>query len=114
MTKTRTITLFLGKISKQFALFYEKFTRLTRILHDRRSQRSRQISTLRPGPQSESASQSPPPAGQGEEEVQNVTDIFWGKIWLDDFAPCKKIWLAHFAWMILIGSFCLDHFAPCK
>ena len=49
MTKRRTITLFLGKISKQFALFYEKFTRLTRILHDRRSQRSRQISTLTPG-----------------------------------------------------------------
>ena len=30
----------------QFAFFSEKFTHLTRILHDRRSHRSRQISTL--------------------------------------------------------------------
>ena len=48
----RTIFMFPGKISTQFAFFSEKFTRLTRILHDRRShrsrrsRRSRQISTL--------------------------------------------------------------------
>ena len=34
------------KLLHSFALFSEKFTRLTRILHDRRSHRSRQISTL--------------------------------------------------------------------
>ena len=34
------------KIAAQFALFSEKFTRLTRILHDRRSHWSHQISTL--------------------------------------------------------------------
>ena len=38
--------LFPIKIATQFALFSEKFTRLTKILHDRRSHRSRQISTL--------------------------------------------------------------------
>ena len=36
----------LCKLSTQFALFSDKFTRLTRILHDRWSHRSRQISTL--------------------------------------------------------------------
>ena len=34
------------KIATQFALFSEKFTRLTKILHNRQSHRSRQISTL--------------------------------------------------------------------
>ena len=43
--------LFPIKIATQFALFSEKFTRLTRILHDRWSHRSRQISTL-PSPYS--------------------------------------------------------------
>ena len=42
---------FWDKISAQFTLFSEKFTRLTRILHDRRSHRSRQISTLEGVPQ---------------------------------------------------------------
>ena len=46
MTKPETISLFLGKISVKFALFSENFTQLTRILHDRRSHWSRQISTL--------------------------------------------------------------------
>ena len=46
VTKSRTVALFWGKISVHFALFSDKFTRLARILHDRRSHRSRQISTL--------------------------------------------------------------------
>ena len=46
LTKTITITLFSGKISAQFGFFLKKITRLRRILHDRRSVRSRQISTL--------------------------------------------------------------------
>ena len=44
--KSRTVALFWGKIAVHFALFSDKFTRLARILHDRRSPRSRQISTL--------------------------------------------------------------------
>ena len=44
--KSRTVALFWGKIAVHFALFSDKFTRLARILHDRRSHRSRQISTL--------------------------------------------------------------------
>ena len=38
--------LFFDKIVQLFALFSENFTQLTKILRDRRSQRSRQISTL--------------------------------------------------------------------
>ena len=44
--KSRTVALFWGKIAVHFALFSDKFTRLARILHDRRSHRSRQISAL--------------------------------------------------------------------
>ena len=44
--KSRTVALFWGKIAVHFALFSDKFTRLARIFHDRRSHRSRQISTL--------------------------------------------------------------------
>ena len=42
----RAMNFFPDKIAAQFALFFDKFTQLTRILHDRRSHRSRQISTL--------------------------------------------------------------------
>ena len=44
--KSRTVAFFGGKIAMHFVLFSDKFTRLARILHDRRSHRSRQISTL--------------------------------------------------------------------
>ena len=46
--KIRIMTLFIGKIAAQLALFSEIFTRLSRILHDRWSHRSRQISSLDP------------------------------------------------------------------
>ena len=44
--RSRAVALFWGKIAVHFALFSDKFTQLARILHDRRSHRSRQISTL--------------------------------------------------------------------
>ena len=39
VTKTRTMTLFSGKINAQFALFSEKFTQMTRILQHVKSWR---------------------------------------------------------------------------
>ena len=69
------------KICKKLRCFLEKITQLTKILHDRRSRRSRQISSLADD--------------DDDDGVQEKADTEWkfarSKLWISYFEACNHL-----------------------